>query len=509
MTQRWLRTIRCVGCAEVRARGSRLQWRYYVAMDISIGGFQLTGLASKNVILGRNGSGKSFLLKQLDQLPQNNGGYGKIRYISPERGGLLVYDPNIENNITNDVNWMTGTRRQNQAGQFRQQSASLFRRLELMVLREIEAEAQKAGYKPRSFATTIDGLNVLLDRVRLERDTVKAFKIVDRATGQEVSAQEISSGETELISLGIEIASFVREATADAHNLLLVDEPDVHLHPDLQDRLARFAISILQDQPVTLILATHSTPLLAALAENPETRVAFKRSGISDLTFKPVSDVDRAILPIFGAHPLSNVYNQSPVLLVEGEDDERIWQQAVRSGGGRIRLFPRTVDSIDNLATYEAEVNELIDAVYDNATGYSLRDRDVQPEDINDVGHVVRMRLACRAAENLMLSDGALALAGMDWAKLQAALGEWVQANEKHKYHADVLSFVDGGLDRKGHDLKEIRNILAGLIGNKPWEVLVGQAIAELARAGGEATDGSLRDFLGAKTCEHLLKLTA
>jgi len=478
-------------------------------MDIAIGGHTLTGLARKNVILGKNGCGKSFLLKQLDQLQRGANGYGQIRYISPERGGLLIYDPNIENNITNDVNWMTGTRRQNQAGQFRQQSASLFRRLELMVLREIEAEAQQPGYVPRTFGETIEGLNVLLDRVRLERDTAKAFKIVVRETGGEASAQDISSGETELISLGIEIASFVREATPGANNILLIDEPDVHLHPDLQDRLAQFMIRALVDQPVILVLATHSTALLAALAEDPETRVAFKRAGVHDLNFRPVSDIDRAILPIFGAHPLSNVFNQSPVLLLEGEDDERIWQQAVRSSAGCVRVFPRAADSVDHLAEFEAEVNNLIDAVYDDAQGYSLRDRDTHPEAIDDVGHVVRMRLSCRASENLLLSNGVLGLAETTWPDTQQAIQQWAEGNGGHRYHAQVQAFIDGGFDRKGHDLKDIRNILVGLMSNKPWEVLVGQAIAALAQEGGAPLDGSLRAFLGEKVCVHLLKLAA
>lgn len=46
------------------------------------------------------------------------------------------------------------------------------------------------------------------------------------------------------------------------------------------------------------------------------------RRGQVSLDFKTVTDTDRSILPIFGAHPLSNVLNQSPIFLVEGEDDE-------------------------------------------------------------------------------------------------------------------------------------------------------------------------------------------
>jgi ABC-type multidrug transport system ATPase subunit len=147
----------------------------------------------------------------------------------------------------------------------------------------------------------------------------------------------VSSGETELISLGIEFLEFTKESAPGKDNILFVDEPDVHLHPDLQDRLAKFIVEVLRDKPVTLVLATHSTALLTSLAEATEARVAFMRRKETSLSFSPISDIDRAILPIFGAHPLSNVFNNAPALLIEGEDDERVWQQAVRSAQGKIR----------------------------------------------------------------------------------------------------------------------------------------------------------------------------
>jgi len=374
-------------------------------------------------------------------------------------------------------------------------------------LREIEREQFKPDYVPRTFDASVDRLNILLDRVRLERDVNKAFKILVRDTGAEAGPQDISSGESELISLGVEFLAFLKECDPNKDNLFLVDEPDVHLHPDLQDRLAEFMVEAFKGARITLILATHSTALLAALASREETTVAFMRRKETVLQFKAASNVDKAILPIFGAHPLSNVFNQSPVLLIEGEDDERVWQQVVRSANGGVRIFPCVVDGISRFGEFETEVNSIIEAVYDSAVGFSLRDRDLHPEAIDDVGHLKRMRLSCRSTENLMLADQALALAGTDWATLKDKISAWVESNSQHQFHADVAAFVDGGFERKSHDLKSIRNILIGLVSNKPWEVLVGQAIAGLAREGGPASDGTLRDYLGAKVCEHILKL--
>ena len=86
-------------------------------------------------------------------------------------------------------------------------------------------------------------------------------------------------------------------------------------------------------------------------------------------------------------------------------------------------------------------------------------------------------------------------------------MSRWLGPNVDHQYHADVSEFLNSGYDRKDHDIKSIRNILVGLISNKPWEVLVGQAIARLSKDGGPVTGGSLRDYLGEKVCQKILKL--
>jgi hypothetical protein len=77
-------------------------------------------------------------MRELDSSPSLN-----TKYISPERGGTLKYDPNVDNNISTNQGWLQNTRRQNRFEQFRQQSAAQFRSLEVLILREIERDAEK------------------------------------------------------------------------------------------------------------------------------------------------------------------------------------------------------------------------------------------------------------------------------------------------------------------------------------------------------------------------------
>ena len=129
-------------------------------------------------------------------------------------------------------------------------------------MREIERDHTLPRYEPRNFDEVLAPLNVLLERVTLERDVGKAFQILDRDNENVTGPADLSSGESELISLGIECLFFKHECNAAKPNVLLIDEPDVHLHPDLQNSLARFMRETFKDTNVTLVIATHSTAAL-------------------------------------------------------------------------------------------------------------------------------------------------------------------------------------------------------------------------------------------------------
>jgi len=276
----------------------------------ALSGYNLRGLSRKNILLGKNGCGKSRLLKLADQGLRGRPEVGAVRYLSPERGGVLQYEAGIEQNLTSSPAWLADSRRSNQAQQFRQQSAAQFRRLELLILREIEQNPALRADPGVTFDRTVARINTLLDRVYLTRAD-PAFRINDRKTDAPVQPQDISSGESELISLGIECLVFEKESQPGKLNLLLMDEPDVHLHPDLQARFARFVEQMVAVSEVSVLIATHSTALLGAMSDYAETHLAFMRYGETDITFSPTTDTHRRVLPVFGAHPLSNVFKSS------------------------------------------------------------------------------------------------------------------------------------------------------------------------------------------------------
>lgn len=479
-------------------------------MDIpSTNGYALRNLNKINIVLGKNGCGKSIMLRLVEQeLASHISTYGKTKYITPERGGSLIYEAGIEQNLTNDINWLSGQRRKNQAIGFRQQSVTQYRKLETLVLREIEKDKRQDN--DYTFDIYVNKVNSLLDNIEIKRHET-TFKIYRKGTATELGAEAISSGESELISLGIECLIFSKECVVGKENFLFLDEPDVHLHPDLQVRLMHFLKDLVSENSFRVLIATHSTAILGALESFSDTHLAFLSFDQKELDFKAISAVYRKVLPVFGAHPLSNIFNEAPVLLVEGEDDERIWQQVVRSSSSSVKVYPCSVESVGNMNDFEQETQKIIQTVYDNAKGYSLRDKDDNTDEINDLLPIVRMKLCCRNAENLLLSDESLSALNITWDQLKERIETWLRVNSQHLHFVVMNEFKENGYNRKDHDVKEIRNDLMGIIGSaKPWEVVVGQTIASL-RWNNDTNfeeNGKMLTYLGKKVVENLIPKT-
>src|SRR5882724_10813343 len=130
-------------------------------INVAIPSQELKQLGVINIIMGKNGSGKSSLLKRFDESTNSFAPGVAVRYISPERTGILKYDPNVDNNVVSNPGWMKNARRRNQAYQFKQQTMVNYRRLELLVLREIEKNRES----PEDFESVIKQINLLLDNV--------------------------------------------------------------------------------------------------------------------------------------------------------------------------------------------------------------------------------------------------------------------------------------------------------------------------------------------------------
>ena len=69
----------------------------------------------------------------------------------------------------------------------------------------------------------------------------------------------------------------------------------MHLHPDLQERLARFLRELINDKKAIIIIATHSTAFLSTLEDYDDNHIELMNSGQVEIEFKKISNDYRKI----------------------------------------------------------------------------------------------------------------------------------------------------------------------------------------------------------------------
>jgi hypothetical protein len=93
--------------------------------------------------------------------------------------------------------------------------------LETHVLRRIEKDPKLRLDTGYTFDAIIEALNRLLDNVQVVRSEDGGFKIRNRNNHQWQETASLSSGESELISLGIEVLSYAYSSEYDRDNWFL------------------------------------------------------------------------------------------------------------------------------------------------------------------------------------------------------------------------------------------------------------------------------------------------
>ncbi len=485
--------------------------------ELNINGRKLTGWKAVNIILGKNGCGKSSLLRDLKNTCKD---IYNISYISPERAGQLTYDSNVLQNMRVNLNWLDNTRDTNQVSQFKQQSYQKILQIINIALQNYQSETEKA--KKDNPQITVDQLKIPTSEEYLEKinklldETLiisidESGNLVIKDSNRELS--NISSGEAEIIALAAECLLCFIQLKSDSEKkgtILLLDEPDVHLHPDLQYRFIKFLLEEIKDkQNVQIFIATHSTPILSALADYNEATVAFlnkyntqrSEEKLEEIAFYSINEQLQNILPVFGAHPLTSIYMNSPLLLVEGDTDWTIWQQAIRSSRGKIRLHPVVCGADNKIDLYEKTASQVLTAVYDQeAKAYSLRDKDNRFDNnaVDQYNSVKRLMLNCRESENLLLTNEVLESLGKNWEQIKKEIDIWLDKSKSHEYYAVLSKFASEGYDRQNYKIKDVVNILLYFMNsNKPWTFIIGQVIGKLEAHSYQDEEGSIYKFLG------------
>lgn len=242
-----------------------------------------------------------------------------------------------------------------------------------------------------------------------------------------------------------------------------------------------------------IFVATHSTTLLSALGQ-------FGKADVNILYLRPEQDcvdgqrydsISKEIASFLGGHLIMGPLFAAPVVLVEGDDDYRIWVQVARSGKVDICVLPCNGDEIKK---YRRTLENMFAALSENEElrGIAILDGDkpkpqVQPNSPQD--YVSFVQLQCHESENLYLADEVLKEMGYTWTEAQQKI-----AREADNFgnKADELKAI-GTINRQTADVKKLINEISEILDPKKllWTVRLGKHL------GKDRPTGMLAQFIG------------
>lgn len=347
----------------------------------------------------------------------------------------------------------------------------------------------------------VSKINSLFNNIYM-KEVSSSFEFYTLIDDLKLEPDQISSGESEAVSLCSEIMYFFDTLHEDKSNVLILDEPDVHLHPDLQYHLSRMILSIIGEYSevkdnYSIFISTHSSSIISSFVDCNFCSIGTKHFGCDVVELKKFSSSLQKMGPLIG-HSLSLYLSKDTPLILEGEDDDRVWQQVCRSSEGEIRLFPVVASSVSVQFNLEKSCSDLMQALYGNPVAISIRDGDgSSSKDMQDIGVVKRFALRCYEIENILVTDECLKNMNQTWGDFIVLVNKFIAENPNHQ-HKQILIELLSSKDRLRHKkIKSIRNLIVGICGvSRPWEVVVGQTIASKLLDVDYRT-GMLVDFMG------------
>jgi predicted ATP-dependent endonuclease of OLD family len=221
-------------------------------------------------------------------------------------------------------------------------------------LGEVLGQETKIQFSETNFNRIVESLRLLFFP-RINDDIEKEFRNLD----------ENSLGYNNIIYLATILAELINlEENQSYLKILLIEEPEAHLHPQLQVRLLKYLQKISKEQKIQIVISTHSTIIASSVEVNKLIHL---------------SKIDRKIKAV----PIKNC-NLKP----ESEKFINRWLDATKS----TLLFAKGVILVEGIAEAmlvpvftEKVLKEYNDKNPNNKIGESLEDAGVSVVNMNGI----------------------------------------------------------------------------------------------------------------------------
>ncbi|MFT5281001.1 MAG: putative ATPase [Flavobacteriaceae bacterium] len=393
--------------------------------------WQMKGLKPITLVVGKNGSGKTTLLdafrakiRELVVPPEGldfitmsevieNTLTVTVDKISAERGGSYESNGNIYTALGNP-NDLFNRRQGSTARDFRSEVASRYDKL----MAHISHNDSETSERPsKRVEKIVDLLNELVPKKYMVIKAGSSFQIVQKNNKDvAIPFNSLSSGEIEMFTLGLEcliVANWEKQGDGEHLKILLIDEPDVHIHPDLQSRFLKFLLDLSDEYDMQIIICTHSTVFIASLPEDADASIIWMDGEDDELVARTKRKSINELSALLGGNMVMQVLLNHKIILVEGDDDLVVFNQAVKSSNGIFLAYTHQCVGKDEMRKIETSIGKIMKSLCDrdDEAGIliSIRDSDGEHPEIDNRPFVHRYKLQCHEIENMILSNDFLA----------------------------------------------------------------------------------------------------
>lgn len=193
-------------------------------------------------------------------------------------------------------------------------------------------------------------------------DLVQAASVVFYKNGKQIASEEMSSGEFAMLSMVLSIST----AASDSHTLILIDEPELSLHPNWQMTIIDNLDRALKDQVCHLLIATHSHMLVSDLPMNRSSVSQWEKDKDGNLIANRIEEntygwsAEEVLLKVFKTATDRNRYfGERIAKLLEQMGNNSITKEAVADELNELQEISQHLSDVDPM---KMVLNTIIDA---------------------------------------------------------------------------------------------------------------------------------------------------
>lgn len=193
-------------------------------------------------------------------------------------------------------------------------------------------------------------------------DLVQAASVVFYKNGTQIASEEMSSGEFAMLSMVLSIST----ASSDSHTLILIDEPELSLHPNWQMTIIDNLDRALKDQVCHLLIATHSHMLVSDLPMNRSSVSQWEKDDDGNLIANRIEEntygwsAEEVLLKVFKTATDRNRYfGERIAKLLEQMGNDTITKEAVADELNELQEISQHLSDVDPM---KMVLNTIIDA---------------------------------------------------------------------------------------------------------------------------------------------------